>query len=182
MHLILSISKKEKKTERKKLSSISSSKCMTCFWLLKSDTSHIRSDPSSEEVKIVSFVFGCHSPQVNPEICPLVFFRSRMYMSPFINSPNVSPSRSYIWSKDGQKGHDSWIWCVQTKMPKHQANFFWLYSSQNTLACAEPVTHRNLSAVGLQLKLRTWCPSNGSSCLNDANREFIPWKSYMWTV
>lgn len=55
-------------------------------------------------------------------------------------------------------------------------------SDIKTLACADPETQRNLSADGLQLKLRTWCPSKGSSCLNDCSFAFIPWKSYMRRV
>ncbi|KAJ8422064.1 hypothetical protein Cgig2_031785 [Carnegiea gigantea] len=35
---------------------------------IKSFTSHIRSDPSSDDVKIVSFLCGCHSPQVKPDM------------------------------------------------------------------------------------------------------------------
>lgn len=39
---------------------------------------------------------GCHWPLVSPDTWPLVFFMSRMYMSPRMNSPRVRPSRSMI--------------------------------------------------------------------------------------
>lgn len=52
-------------------------------------------DGSLDEVRIVLL---CHSTQVNPEIWPLVFFRSGIAVSPKMNSPRVRPWRSYIWN------------------------------------------------------------------------------------
>ena len=54
-------------------------------------------EPSAEDVRTVCFSYGCHAPPVHGEQCPLVFFKSRMYMSPLSNSPSSRPSRSYIF-------------------------------------------------------------------------------------
>lgn len=118
----------------------------TCFWVLKFVTSQILRDPSSEEVSAVWRSLGCQCPPVRPEIWPLVFFKSRIYMSPFTNSPNVNPSLSYIF------------------------------------AVAEPVIAINWSAVGDQLRARSWWPSLGSIWRKERSWAFIPWKSYMRTV
>eukprot|EP00955_Chlamydomonas_euryale_P071164 360982-Chlamydomonas_euryale.AAC.3 len=56
--------------------------------------SHTRTVPSSDDVRAVKRSSGCHCPPVHPATCPLVFFMSRMYMSPRMNSPLVWPSRS----------------------------------------------------------------------------------------
>ena len=43
---------------------------------------------------------GCHCPEQQRYWWPLVFFRSRMYMSPLMNCPNSWPSRSKILGCD----------------------------------------------------------------------------------
>jgi hypothetical protein len=48
--------------------------------------------PSSEQVAAVNLSVGCHAPPVQPVTCPLVFFMSRMYMSPRTHSPRSRPS------------------------------------------------------------------------------------------
>ena len=45
--------------------------------------------PSALAVSTVFLSCGCHRPEVHGEQCPLVFFRSRMYMSPLSNSPGT---------------------------------------------------------------------------------------------
>ena len=55
--------------------------------------SHTLTVPSAELVTPLPRSVGCQHPSVQLVIWPVVFFRSRIYMSPRGNSPSWTPSR-----------------------------------------------------------------------------------------
>src|ERR1700761_3219981 len=96
---------------------------ITSFWARLLLTSHILKVLSVPAVTHRSLLVGCHAPEVTSEMCPLVLFMSRRYISPLTNSVSSSPSRlnilacgiavmTSIWLGDSGLKCTWWTGCV----------------------------------------------------------------------